>query len=66
MDKSQGQTINKTVITLGKSEAIARLAFGCLRRTKQVVDLMVEPVPFDRLSTLGDKSTLNIKFGSAP
>ena len=58
MDKSQGQTIKKAVIYLGKSEATARLAFGCLSRAKRLVDLLLEPMPFDRLSKLGDKSTL--------
>ena len=59
MDKSQ-------VIYLGKSEATARLAFGCLSRAERLVDLLVEPMPFDRLSKLGDKSTLKIRLGSAP
>ena len=60
MDKSQGQTTKKAVIYLGKSEATARLVFGCLSHAKRLVDLLVEPMPFDRLSKLGDKSTLNI------
>ena len=66
MDKSQGQTMKKEVIYLGKSEVTARLASGCLRRAKRLVDLLVEPMPFDRFSKLGDKSTLNIRLGSAP
>ena len=65
-DKSQGQTIKRAVIYLGKSETTARLAFGCLSRAKRLVDLLVEPMPFDRISKLGDKSTLNIRLGSAP
>ena len=66
MDKSQGQTIKKTVIDLGKSEATARLAFGSLSCAKRLVDLLAEPMPFDRLSKLGDKPTLKIGLGSAP
>ena len=66
MDKIQGQTIKKAVIVLGKSEAAARLTFGCLSRAKRLVDLMVEPMPFDKLSKLGDRSTLKIRLGSAP
>ena len=66
MDKSQGQTIKKAVIYLGSSESIARLDFGCLSRAKRLIDLLVEPMPFDRLSKLGDKSTLKIRLGSAP
>ena len=67
MDKSQGQTENKAVIYIGKSETTARLAFGCLGRAKRhMIDLLVEPMPFDTLSKVGDQSTLNIRLGSAP
>ena len=66
MDKSQGHLIKKTVIYLGKSEATARLAFGCLNRAKRLVDLLVEPMLIGRLSKLGDKSTQDIRLGSAP
>ena len=66
MDKSQGQTINKEVIYPGKSEATARLALGCFSRAKRLVNLLVEPMPFNRLSKLCDKSTLKIRLGSAP
>ena len=64
VDKSQSQSIKKKVIYLGKSEATARLAFGCLSRAKRLVDLLMEPMPFDRLSKLGDKSTQNIRLGN--
>ena len=66
MDKSQGQTTKKAMIYLGNSEAIARLAFWCLSCAKRLVDLLVEPMPFDRLSKLGDKPTLSIRLGYAP
>ena len=58
--------MKKAVIYLGKSEATARLAFGCLSRAKRLVDLLVEPMSFDKLSKLGDKSTLKLRVGSAP
>ena len=67
MDKNQGQSTKKAVIDLGKSKATARLAFGRPSRAKRlVVNLLVEPMPFDRLSKLGDKPTINIRLGSAP
>ena len=66
MDKSQGQTIKKAAIDLGKSETTARLALGYLSHAKRLVDLLVEPIPFGRPSELGDKATLNIRLGSAP
>ena len=67
MDNGQGQTMKKAVIYLVKSEAsTARPAFGCLSRAKRLVDLLVEPMPFDRLSGLDPKSTLTIRLGGAP
>ena len=65
MDKSQGQTIKKAMIYLGKFEATARLASRCFSRAKRLVDLLVEPMAFDRFSKLGDKSTLKIRLGSS-
>ena len=65
MDKSLGQSIAKAVVNLEKSEATVRLALGCLSRAKRLVDRLVEPMPFDRLSKLGDKPTLNIRLRSA-
>ena len=65
MKKSQGQTIKKAVVYLGKSEATARLAFGCFSRAKRLVGLLVASMPFGRLSKLGDLSTLKIRLGSA-
>ena len=44
MNKSEGQTIKEVVIDLRKSEATARLAFGCFSRAKRLVDLLVEPM----------------------
>ena len=44
MDMNQGQTIKQAVIYRVKSEATARLAFGCLSRAKRLVDLLVEPM----------------------
>ena len=38
------------------------LASECLSRTKRLIDLLMEPMPFDRLSKLGDKSTLNVRL----
>ena len=66
MDKRQGQSKKKAVIDLGKSDATARLVFRCLSRAKRLVDLLVEPMPFDRLPKLGDKPTRKIRLGSAP
>ena len=55
MHMSQGQTMDKAVVDLGKSESTAGLTFVCLSRAKRLVDLLIEPMAFKRLSKLGDK-----------
>ena len=58
MHKSQGQTFDKAVIDLGPKEAWTGLTFVCLSRAKRLVDLIVEPMSFDRIDTLGNSSTM--------
>ena len=62
MHKSQGQTVDKAVIDLGKSKAPAGLTFVCLSCAKRLLDLLVEPMLFDRLSNLGEKTTLKLRL----
>ena len=56
MHKSQGQTLDKVVIDLSPKEACTGLTFVCLStgRAKRLVDLMVEPMSFDRIGNLGN------------
>ena len=42
---------------LGPKEACTGLTFVCLSRVKRLVDLMVEPMSFDRIGNLGNSST---------
>ena len=61
MHKSQVQTMNKAVIDLGKSEATAGLTlFVCLSRANRPGDLLIEPMPFERLSKLDEKYTFHL------
>ena len=62
MHKSQGQTLNKAVIDLGAKEACTGLTFVCLSRAKRISDLIVEPMPFDRLSRLGNSTQLQTRL----
>ena len=39
---------------LGPKEAYTGLTFVCLSRAKRLVDLMVEPMSFDRIGNLGN------------
>ena len=58
MHKSQDQTLDKAVIDLGPKEACTGLTFVCLSRAKRLVDLMVEPISFDRIGNLGNSSRM--------
>ena len=62
MHKSQGQTLDKAVIDLGPKEACTGLTFVCLSRAKRLVDLMVEPMSFDRIGNLGNSSTMKARL----
>ena len=54
--------MEKAPIDLWTSEAIERLTLVCLSRAKQVVDLLVEPTPFSRLSQLSEELTLRLRL----
>ena len=64
MHKSQGQTLDKAVIDLGPKEACTGLTFVCLSRAKTLVDLMVEPMSFDRIGNLGNYAYGNFVYGN--
>ena len=59
---SQGKTMDKAVVDLGKSESTAGLTFVCLRRAKRLVDLLIEPMTFERLFKLGSKPTFQLRL----
>ena len=60
--KSHGQTLDRIVIDLGPKEARTGLTFVCLSRAKRLVDLMVEPMSFDRIGNLGNSSTMKARL----
>ena len=62
MHKSHGQTLDKVVIDLGSKEACTGITFVCLSRAKRLVDLMVEPMSFDRIGNLGNSSTMKARL----
>ena len=39
-----------------------RLTFVCLSRAKRLVDLIVEPMSFDRIGNLGNSSTMKVRL----
>ena len=56
------QTLDKAVIDLGPNEACTGLTFVCLSRAKRLVDLIVEPMSFDRIGNLGNSSTMKARL----
>ena len=49
-------------LDLGKSESTAGLTFVCLSRAKRLVDLLIEPMPLERLSKIGDTPTFQLRL----
>ena len=47
---------------LGPKEACTGLTVVCLSRAKRLVDLMVEPMSFDRIGSLGNSSTVKARL----
>ena len=62
MHKSQGQTMDKAVVDLGKSESTSGLTFVCLSRAKSLVDLLIDPTPLKRLFKIGDTPTFQLRL----
>ena len=60
--KSQGQTMDKAVVDVGKSESKAGSTFVCLSHAKRLVNLSIEPMTFEKLSKLGDKPTFQFRI----
>ena len=47
---------------LGPKEACTGLTFVCLSRAKRLVDLMGEPMRFDRIGNYGNSSTMKARL----
>ena len=54
--------MDKAVVDLGKSEFTAGLTFVCLSRAKRLVDLLIELMPLERLSKIGDTPTFQLRL----
>lgn len=60
MRKSQAQTLDRAVLDLGKYEACADLVFVGWSRVKRIDDLLIAPMPFNKLR-LGDSTMLKAR-----
>jgi ATP-dependent DNA helicase PIF1 len=56
--KSQGQTIDKAVIDLGKSEQSLGLTFVALSRLRNFRDFLIYPFALDRLNKISQSTSL--------
>ena len=56
--KSQGQTLDKVVVDLGKNERSLGLAFVALSRVKNYTDFIIQPFPLDRLTKIKNSTSL--------
>ena len=54
--------MDEAVVDLGKSESTAGLTFVCLSRAKRLVDLLIEPMPLERLSKIGDTPAFQLRL----
>ena len=54
--------MDKAVVDLGRSDSTAGLTFVCLSRAKRLVDLVIEPMPLERLSKIGDAPTFQLRL----
>jgi len=57
--KSQGLTLDKIWIDLGNSERSPGLSYVALSRARNLQSIIVEPMSFQRLESLGKSKTLN-------
>ncbi|XP_066914869.1 uncharacterized protein [Clytia hemisphaerica] len=52
--KSQGLTLDKVVVDLGKKESMDGLTYVALSRVKKLNDMVIESFPFERINKLSD------------
>ena len=52
--KSQGLTLDKVVVDLGKNESMDGLTYVALSRVKKLNDMVIESFPFERINKLSD------------
>lgn len=58
---SQGATFNRTVVYLGEKEYVFGMTLVALSRVRRLEDLFIDRIPFDRLSTINKKPTLQLQ-----
>ena len=60
--KSQGLTLSKAHIDVGMTEKIAGLAYVALSRVKNLTDLLLEPMPYERLGSVKNSTNFQLRI----
>ena len=60
--KSQGLTMQKAWIDIGKSERTPRVSYVAISRVKTLSSCVVEPMTFERLKSLKSSTTLQYRL----
>ena len=60
MHKSQGLTLPKVWIDIGKSERTAGVSYVAISRAKTLASCVIEPMTYERLTSL--KSSANLQY----
>ena len=55
--KSQGLTLEKVFVDIGKKECFDGLAYVALSRVKTIFDMIIEPFPFERLDKISENKS---------
>ena len=58
--KSQGLTLSKAWVNIGKSEKTPGISYVAISRVKKLTSLIIEPMTFERLTSI--KSSLTLQF----
>jgi hypothetical protein len=56
--KTQGETLHKGIVDIGKNEKNLGSTFVQLSRFKKLTDFLIRPFPFSRLQKIGDSKCL--------
>ena len=59
--KSQGLTLDKVVVDIGKKENMDGLTYVALSRVKRLSDMIVEPFPFERIKRLSENKSFKYR-----
>ena len=60
--KSQGLTLKKVWVDIGKSERVSGLSYVALSRVKQMSDMIIEPMSFQRLQSVTNSRNFSLRL----